>query len=285
MSLVFNKEQQAALNKQFNKSKNNTAYTKTILAGKLDEAFKRFNEPFSFVYEPKQSDFGWHPSGDCLPPVSKLWQNARAALYPEESTVVRKDMSHLTKTFMVGHYWHQIIQYLIVKEGWASQEAIENIAYRCWNAEANYAHTFIVGENYLDCSLDPDNPKTEALPFHFVRGQGDVAPLEMGDWKGLVDIKTMNPADFKAGLGKSRFANKYLAQINIYMDLFDEEAAMILAVDKGSGSFAEYTFVRDDALVSQIYDKWEFVSQFLESGEEPTTEHDNEFALSIGDEK
>ena len=254
--------------RQFNKSKSNSAYTKTILAGRLDEAFKRFEGPFSFVYEAKKSDYGWHPSGDCLPSVTKLWEKANAALSPQEGAPVGKDLRHLNKVFMVGHYWHQIIQHIIVQEQWAQPSAIENIAYRCWNESANFARTYIVDEHHKDAPVDPDSAQ-EALPFHYVRGQGDVAPLTVGGWSGLVDIKTMNPSDFKGGLAQSRFSKKYTAQINIYMDLFDLDQAMILAVDKGSSAFAEYTFVRDDTLIDEIYRKWERVSELLVSGEAP----------------
>lgn len=275
--LKFDSEQKKAIAKKFDKSKAQTGYTKTIIINQLDEAFKRFDGPFAFEYESKKGDFGWHPSGDCLPSVSALWAKAYSALHPEEATVKAKDLSHLNKTFMVGHYWHQIIQHIIVKEGWAHASAIEGIGYRAWGENKEYRWV-VDNQVYYD---DPSAHK----PFHYVRGQGDVAPLVMNGWTGLVDIKTMNPADFKAGLAQSRFANKYLAQINIYMDLFDLDQAIILAVDKGSSAFAEYTFVRDQNLIDQIYAKWERVSELLDKDEQPTTKDDEDFQLYIGDEK
>lgn len=286
MTIKLDKDQNKSLQKRaYNKANSgSTGYKKTILASQLDEAFKRFNEKFTFDYEPKKGDLGWHPSGDCLPPVSRLWGYAYFAVNGEfhpsvTNATAKKDLNHLNKTFMVGHYWHQVIQYLIQKEGWAAPEAIEGIGYRAWDSQGDYR--FIVASN---------DPTGDAIvqgtvqPFHYVRGQGDVAPLIMPNWTGLVDIKTMNPADYKAGLSQSRFANKYLAQINIYMDLFNLDQALILAVDKGSAQFAEYTFVRDQILIDQIYAKWERVSYLLDHDIIPTEADDKLFELYIGDE-
>jgi hypothetical protein len=286
MPIKFDKDQNKAINKKaYNRANaGSTGYHKTILANQLDEAFKRFNGDFEFIYEPKKSDQGWHPSGDCLPPVSYLWGKAYASLHPETATVPGKDLSHLNKIFMVGHYWHQIIQHIIITECWAAPSAIEGIGYRTWDDEGEYIYT--VGSHADQSQVDTaHNSNYESVkPFHYVRGQGDVAPLIMSSWAGLVDIKTMNPDDFKRGLLQSRFANKYLAQINIYMDLFDLDQALILAVDKGSSAFAEYTFVRDQKLIDQIYTKWERVSWLLDHDQEPSSLDDNMFELYIGDE-
>ncbi len=253
---------------KYNKANSLKGYQKTILVNQLDEAFKRLNGKFSFVYEPKKPDYGWHPSGDCLPSVSALWHQAYGTLHPDYA-LATKDLSHLNKIFMVGHYWHQIIQFLIVENGWAAPEAIERIAYRTWNGDDV--------QYWRDSEIECD-------PFHYVRGQGDIAPLVMSGWSGLVDIKTMNSDDFKRGLLASRFMKKYLAQINIYMDLFGCDQAMILAVDKSSGVSAEYTFVKDEDLVQQVYAKWQRVSELLMRDTEPSLEDDRQYALSIGDE-
>ena len=275
--LKLNSEIKKVTPKKFDRSKASVAYQKTILVNQLDEAFKRFDGPFIFEYESKKSDFGWHPSGDCLPRVSVLWANAYSALHPDESVAVRKDLRHLNKIFMVGHYWHQIIQHIIVKEGWAQESSIESVGYRLWDNEG-------LSTTYWRPTNTPHDDPEDLRAFHYVRGQGDVAPLVMPTWNGLVDIKTMNADDFKRGLSQSRFANKYLAQINIYMDLFDLDQAMILAVDKGSSAFAEYTFVRDQKLIDQIYAKWQRVGTLLDNNQKPTPEDDEAFALYIGDE-
>jgi predicted phage-related endonuclease len=72
-----------------------------------------------------------------------------------------------------------------------------------------------------------------------------------------------------------RYANTYLCQINIYMHLFEEERALILAVQKDSPhALKEFEFVRDDALINAILDKWRFVSQCLDEGWVPTENDD-----------
>ena len=78
-----------------------------ILAPYLDRAFQTFDGPFSFSYEPKGHDDAWHPSGDCMPSVTQLWEKARGWGEPDTPS------GSLRKTFMVGHYWHQLLQHLL----------------------------------------------------------------------------------------------------------------------------------------------------------------------------
>jgi hypothetical protein len=120
-----------------------------------------------------------------------------------------------------------------------------------------------------------------------VTGQGDFAPLTAPNgWSGIVDIKTMNGTDYKkastSGLLPQRFENKYVAQMNVYMQLFDQQQAMILGVNKDSPhGFTEFTFLRDDELIDAIWAKWDFVSGCLDTGDTPTDEDDKAYALSF----
>ena len=76
------------------------------------------------------------------------------------------------------------------------------------------------------------------------------------------------------------FADKYECQFNIYMDLFDEDQAMLLAVNKDTPhDFKEFVFERDQNLIDAIYAKWEFVSLSLEADEPPVPDDDRAFAL------
>jgi hypothetical protein len=271
--LKLDKEQKEAIKKRsFNK-----AFEKTILSHHIDKAFKEFNEDWTFTYEPKKGDLGWHPSGDCMPSVTELYHKADSTLHPEKyDIIVKKDLTHLNKTFMVGHYWHQIIQYLTVKSGLAEEAAIECVTVKDWGESGEPFYLPLEGKDATDPYL--------GKPFHFVRGQADIAPLVTKDWSGLVDIKTMNSSDFNSGLANSRFAKKYMCQVNIYMDLMSLDQCMIFAVNKDSAKFKEFTFVKDQKLVNQIYGKWEFVGNSLDNNYIPTEDDNKEYALYIGEE-
>ena len=120
----------------------------------------------------------------------------------------------------------------------------------------------------------------EPLPFHWVRGQGDIVPLKTKDWEGLVDIKTMSGQAFRAPVLPEAFAHKYVCQINIYMDLFDIGQAMILGVNKDSPhDFKEILFVRNQSLIDAIYRKWKFVSECFDNDSPPTVEDNEKYAL------
>ena len=116
-------------------------------------------------------------------------------------------------------------------------------------------------------------------PFHAVAGSGDLAPLEAPNWTGLVDYKTMNAANFKQQGIPPRYDAKYECQINVYMDLFDTEEAIILPINKDTGEFKEFLYARNQPLVDVIYEKFEFVSACLDAGEPPTAEDDKMFPI------
>lgn len=240
------------------KLKFDTPFKGTILAGPLDRACREFDQEWTFTYEPKMRDLGWHPSGDCLPAVTELYRKAITALTPSPADVgVPSPRSSNSKAFMVGHFWHQWIQTVMVHEGWVGEENIESFRFRDWG-------------------------QTVREPFHFVRGQADIVPFSYRGWTGLVDIKTMGSNDFKQNRVPTQWADKYLCQINIYMDLFDQEQAMILAVNKDSGhGFQEFTFVRNQPLIDAIYRKWEYVSACIEDRTDPSAEDDEEYRLPL----
>lgn len=232
-----------------------------ILVPYLDRAFDSFDEPWEFKYEGKESDDAWHPSGDCTPTVTALYKKATGEKQERPN-------GSLLKSFMVGHYWHQLIQHVIVhKLELCGPEAIERKGVSVWGRTTSH-------------SSEEPHP----LPYHWVTGQGDIAPLETKRWRGIVDIKTIGGDQFKVCKDTKRlpvrFEKKYLCQIQIYMDLFNEDRGLILGVNKDSPhDFIEFQFTCDQKLVDAIYAKWKFVSECLDNKTTPTEEDDKRFAL------
>jgi hypothetical protein len=225
-----------------------------------------FDESFEFSYEPKITDYGWHPSGHCTPSILELYDYAKP-LYLKAISV--KSFSGLPpasplpastrKSFIVGHYWHQVLQHIVCnKLHWCGPEDLERKGIRAWG----------------DLSGDTFQP------FHFATGSGDIVPCVAPNWTGIVDIKTMSANQFKQNGIPAWAADKYECQMNIYMDFFDQDNAIILAVNKdGPHDFKEFMFQRNQDLIDTIYGKWEFVSHCLDIGEAPTEEDDLLFPI------
>lgn len=237
-----------------------------ILAPFLDRALESFDEPWTFDYTEKEKDDAWHPSGDCTPSVTWLYEKAAGLSEPEKIT------GSLRKSFMVGHYWHQMIQHVILhKLEFCEPEAIERRGSRRWDIPGR----FLRGDEQRDMNV-------KRQPYHWATGQGDIAPLITPRWRGVVDIKTMSSHQFKQGKLPDWAISKYTAQLNIYMDFFDEERGMILAVNKDAPhDFKEFMFARDQNLIDAIYSKWKFVSGCLDNDVVPTSEDDERFQLPI----
>lgn len=234
--------------------------------------FEGWDKTWDYHYEPKGEDDAWHPSGDCIPSPTALYAKA-LGLEPHNPIGPT-----LQRTFQVGHFWHQLIQNVLVEDlQLAKPTAIELIGTKIWGVDLEPIPPppweTIEGPYVLPV------PK----PYHWVRGAADVSPLELPKWSGLCDIKTMRSGDFqqcqKSGLLPPRFAKKYEAQINIYMDLHEQERALILGVNKDSSEFIEFEFERNENLIASIYDKWKYVSGCVSAGEAP--DPDEEFELTF----
>jgi hypothetical protein len=217
----------------------------------LEKALIGFEDEWSYKYTQKKLDTAWHPSGDCTPPVSELYEKVTG-------TYEGHDFSGLDKNFQVGHFWHQFLQYIILhKLEFCEPDAIERRGTKDWS-------------NTNNCE-----------PGHWVTGAGDIAPILLPcGWRGIVDIKSMSSFAFKKSENELPFADKYECQFNIYMDLFDEDRAMLLAVNKDTPhDFKEFIFERDQDMIDAIYAKWEYVGACLTAGEPPTTKDDKIFIL------
>lgn len=223
--------------------------------GYLDEWFANEPEGFEYVHTAKGEDDAWHPSGHCTPNVIELYHIATDPQPPREWG------ASMNKAFAVGHFWHQLLQHAVVQIGLAKPEDIERTGIKYW------------GE---------PNEVCWHKPYHWVKGAGDIAPLRLpthGEY--LVDFKTMGSRQFKAPGLPQGFEEKYEAQINIYMDLFDLEKALIVGINKDTGhEFKEIEFVRNQPLIEAIFRKWEFVSECIDSGVAPTKLDCDHFALT-----
>lgn len=206
---------------------------KEKLTPHLDKALKTFDEPWGFEYKVKEHDDAWHPSGSCTPTAEELFTIANNHLDAVEEAgegdveILPEVVSpSLRKSFLVGHYWHQLLQYVIVEKlefcGW---DSIERVGKRAW--VKNEFATATIGEHGLTAK------DWHPAPFGWATGSGDLVPLTLpSGWEGVVDIKTMRSSGFKATAVP--FADKYECQINIYMDFFEQDHGMILAVNKDS---------------------------------------------------
>lgn len=234
----------------------------------LDKFLSNEVQSLKFEYEPKKDDDGWHPSGMCLPPVTEMYQHAVLATTPGATFKQKEWGAPMLKTFMVGHFWHQLLQHAVVEIGLAPQEAIEVRGMKGWGD-----------------SVEPRMQDTGKLvpwkPFHWASGSGDIAPCSIpthGDY--VVDFKTMSSHQFKTNGVPDWAANKYEAQIQIYMDFFGLEKGLIVAINKDSPhDMKEFTYSRNQPLIDAIYDKWEFVSECLDADEAPSALDDEMFTL------
>lgn len=213
----------------------------------LDRAIGQGDFVWNFDYEPKLGDTGWHPSGHCTPTPAELYH---MAVNPQP-----RDISvSLFKTFMVGHFWHQYLQWITVEIlDFAKPEAVERRGTKGWG------DSVLSGEvrHYRD--------------WHYATGSGDLAPIYVpthGEY--LVDFKTMGSHMFKPNVPPGDTIVKWECQANIYMDFFDLERALIVGICKDTPhDFKEFEFRRNQPLVDAIYGKWKLVSACIEEGVEP----------------
>lgn len=220
------------------------------LAGHIDKAIGQGEFKWTAEFAPKQGDDAWHPSGDCTPAPHALYEKAMVTSTTQPSIGLRK-------AFTVGHFWHAYIQHIIVERlEFSSWDEVERKGIRAWSAT-------LTNEN-------------KNKPYQWATGFADVAPCHIpvhGDF--LVDIKTMGSHDFKQQGLPAWCASKYEAQLNIYMDWFDLERAIILAVSKDSPhEFKEFMFERNQPLIDTIYSKWKLVGDCVEAGIEPDKDYD-----------
>lgn len=203
----------------------------------LEKALGEGDFVWEYSYQPKKGDDAWHPSGDCVPSLNELYWQAKD---PQKEQFG----SSLYKTFQVGHFWHQYLQWIVEKQlNFAGPDDIERSGSKRW------------GDG----------------PYQWARGSGDIAPCTIPEFgQYCVDFKTMNSFDFKKQELPDWCASKYECQINIYMDFFDLDQGLIVAIQKDSPhDMKEFEFKRNQPLIEAIYHKWHIVSECLQQGVEP----------------
>lgn len=219
----------------------------------LDMAIGQGDWPWEFKYEPKLVDDAWHPSSDCTPSLRELYLKAKGL--SEEQAVP----TSLRKTFMVGHFWHQYLQWIVQHHlSFAKADHIERRGYRWWGTVLDACHPTVP----LDIT---------PLPYHWATGSGDIAPCSIpGHGDFVVDFKTQHARTFHQNGLPDWAADKYEAQINIYMDFFNLERGLIVCTEKDSPhDMKEYEYHRNQELIDRIYAKWQLVSHCLDEGIEP----------------
>jgi hypothetical protein len=234
--------------KNFNRSK---ALTNLVNKDKLTPHLIRASSeefPWEYKYMPKEDDDAFHPSGHCTPSSEALYTMTHAN--EEDRAEQRKDSMSMFRTFQVGHFWHQYMQQLVLRLGFADEGAIEAKRWKVWDWNA---------------------PGEDPLPWHWATGSADVAPCSVPQFEDVVvDFKTMGNHDFKRKDLPDAYAAKYEAQLNIYMDWFDLETGLIVGIQKDTPhALKEYEFKRNQPLIDAVYEKWHYVSDCLRDGEAP----------------
>ena len=243
---------------KIDKSKIRGLGKRQILVPYIEKIIRDFDEPWTFTYSSKEEYLAWHPSGDCTPSPIALYEIAKKRKEKAERDPISES---LRKSFMVGHYWHQWLQYIVLKKlEFCDEKAIERIGQKTWRTHRVY---YGGGGDGFDVPA----------PFGYVSGAGDIVPIELPKgWKGIVDFKSMGGSTFRDEA--MPFADKYECQANIYMDLFDEEKVLIFGINKDSKhEFKEWIFERNQPLIDSIYEKWQYVDDCVYHQTSPEDNH------------
>lgn len=187
----------------------------------------------------KEEDDAFHPSS-ALKCSRYLFAHFRKDL------PVERHSPDTQKTFMVGHMYHSLMQWIIVEGlGFATWGDIEK--------EGDYHFETAAGNPYR------------------VRGFMDVARCivpNRGEY--LVDIKTMNARIYAQNDLPVTTMEKYSAQVKLYLEFEDLPEAIILCVEKDSPHrYKEVLIQRDPDFVDQTMARWEDVADALAQGRVP----------------
>jgi hypothetical protein len=242
------------------------AFTKTKLGFHIERELAKGEFLWHYDYKPKLEDNAWHPSGHCVPSVHELWNYAAHAKIiqpsPQDgSAPIGKNLNFrpmeptMVKIFQVGHFWHQYMQEVCLRAGFCDEDAIERNGKRVWGET-----TFHAGDGV-----------NIPLPYNWATGSADICPCEVpGAGPYLIDFKTMGSFQFKSVTPSPETLIKWECQLNIYMDFFDMEKAMIVGINKDTPhDFREWEFHRNDELTVNIYKKWQLVAACLDEDIEP----------------
>lgn len=233
------------------------AFVKTKLGYHLDKEISKGDFEWEYKFYGKESDDAWHPSSHCIQSPAELYHIARGDLdaFAGPSPY---------KTFQVGHFWHQYLQKVVQRLEFCGPDDIERRGWKLVDGKLDAME----GRLHKDTE-DPN--VIEIAPFHWVTGSADIAPCEIpGHGPYLIDFKTMGSFAFKPNTPPGDFLTKWECQLNVYMDFFDLEKALIVGINKDSPhEFKEFEFHRNQELIDALYYKWRLVSECLDKEVEP----------------
>lgn len=227
-----------------------------ILTPHLDRWFEKYQPevdpiPLSIqIAKPKDSYF--HPSSHCVGCARTIYR----AFDPEFEGVPDGRVWN-NKVAINGHLWHALLEHVVVNElKFCDTYELTLMAARVEGgrtvqvANAPFA---LSGSWIAQGSLD--------LPWVLVPGQDE--PM-------VVDIKTMNPSSFAQQRPAPYLWNKYVAQMQVYLDWVQLDRGMLLCVQAGwPFDFKEIMIERDPDAVAYIYQKWDSIAEAVASGIPP----------------
>lgn len=191
---------------------------------------------WEFTYKPKKNDGGFHPSSHCLMTPLEIYNDI---VDPQP----REFGADLRKTFMVGHFWHQYLQKIVVDMGFAKKRDIE--AHK--TVKSAYGYWF-----------DP-----------YISGSADAIVDIPGQGKYLVDFKTQKSLDFNQQDLPEWCKDKYICQINLYMDIFKVHQGLFVCINKDTSKFKEILVSYNKPLVEAIYRKFHIVCKAIRDNKPP----------------
>lgn len=232
---------------------------KEVIVPHLNRWFRNGEFPYSILFEiklHKEEDDAFHPSSDAT-------ACARLLYAKRMDDVTKRELEGNTyKTFFFGHYFHGLLQHVLVEElGFADQFDVEK-QYRIYRRDDGI---YKPKDWWIDTQLDKSSK-------WWARGYADIARVVVPGREEpyLVDIKTMKSSDYRQSVLPVHLEEKYITQIQLYMDWEDIENGIILCCEKDSPhGFKEFAVKRNKELVKSVYTKWDIVIDAISKGEPP----------------
>lgn len=201
----------------------------------------------------KEKDSYFHPSGDCTPCERYLFTKFSAPeLLPLQTTNATSQ-----KNFMVGHFWHRLMQDIFVATDMAEKREVEKVL-NIEQVDSNH-HEGWIAQGSADIARAYSPGRSE--PF-------------------LIDFKTMNSRSFSNGPSDDLMW-KWRLQVNCYMDFMNHnseyeviptQAVMILIQKDSPHTFKEILVDYEPDIIDPIYNKWSIVYDALRTNVPPQCE-------------
>lgn len=232
---------------------------KEIITPHLDRWFDRMKPKVGDISLPislvKEEDTYFHPSSHttgCARTIFKAFDPH----FAEENG--RRSFNN--KVMANGHLWHALLEHVIVNE----LEFADSFEVPLWAARSANAESSV--------RVYQEDPKSMNGNLWVAKGTLDIpyvcppgSPQEY-----VVDIKTMNPESFGLERPPEYLWQKYVAQMQLYLDWTDTDRGILLCVKAANPfDFKEIVIERDHDHASYIYLKWDKVATALALGIPP----------------